>query len=281
VSKIRVLIAEDFLPFQKMIGWILQDMPQVEVVGVAADGLEAIQKAQELQPDLIIMDIGLPKLNGMESARRILAVKPQSKVLFLTQETSGRVVHNAFQLGARGYVIKDRLVHELPVAVSAVLEGKRVVSAGLLLDSSNSFTTRGLEPVWSLNKITSSRTKSRQSEQTLSDEHQVYSLQVYSDEATLLDSAVNFIKTALRDGESVLVVGNEPIQDRLSSKLQLAGVDLATIAQCRNYISLNSEELMSQFIPHDMPRSARYATLFQLPPGQQMQTLVIALPKHC
>jgi DNA-binding NarL/FixJ family response regulator len=100
VSEIRVLIAEDFLPFQKMIGWILQDMPQVEVVGVAADGLEAIQKAQELQPDLIIMDIGLPKLNGMESARRILAVKPQSKVLFLTQETSGRVVHNAFQLGA-------------------------------------------------------------------------------------------------------------------------------------------------------------------------------------
>jgi DNA-binding NarL/FixJ family response regulator len=88
-SDVRVLVVEDFLPFQKMIGWILQEMPTLEIVGIAADGLEGIQKAEELQPDLIVMEIGLPRLKGMESAQRILAVKPQCKVLFLTQETSG------------------------------------------------------------------------------------------------------------------------------------------------------------------------------------------------
>jgi DNA-binding NarL/FixJ family response regulator len=102
-----------------MIGWILQEMPTLEIVGIAADGLEGIQKAEDLQPDLIVMEIGLPRLKGMESAQRILAVKPQCKVLFLTQETSGRVVHNVFQFGAPGCVIKDHLVNELPVALLA------------------------------------------------------------------------------------------------------------------------------------------------------------------
>lgn len=103
----------------------------LHVISEASDGLEAVEKAQQLRPDLILMDIGLPKLNGLEAARRILGLDPSAKIVFLTQETDIHVVREAFSLGACGYVLKQQVETELLPALAAVLEGRRFVSRGL------------------------------------------------------------------------------------------------------------------------------------------------------
>src|SRR6266850_7865867 len=87
VSSIRVLVVEDYEPFRRYVCSTLGKIPGLHVVGLASDGLEAVQKAEELQPDLVLLDIGLPTLNGIDAARRIGKVAPQSKILFLSQES--------------------------------------------------------------------------------------------------------------------------------------------------------------------------------------------------
>jgi DNA-binding NarL/FixJ family response regulator len=256
VSKVRVLNVEDFLPFQKMIGWVLQQMPNLEVVGTAADGVEAIQKAQELQSDLIIMDIGLPKLNGLEAAREILKVSPQCKVIFLTQEASVGVIENAFQLGARGYVIKDRLVKELSLAVRAVLDGKRFVSSGIVPDSSVSLFDSELESTQNFNKEIKSATLPAQPSQA-----RCHELQVYSNETILLDSAARFVKAAIGNGESVLLMAGETVRSSLFLSLQPDGIDRVAVAQRGSYISLDAREMISLFMVNGMPDAVRFVEL--------------------
>jgi len=96
-----------------------------------SDGLEAVLKAAELQPDLILLDIGLPGLNGIEAARQIRKLSHKSKILFVSQESDADVVQEAFRIGALGYVVKAHAGSDLLRAVEAVCQGKRFVSAGL------------------------------------------------------------------------------------------------------------------------------------------------------
>jgi DNA-binding NarL/FixJ family response regulator len=97
----------------------------------AFDGEEAVQKAKELQPDLIIMDIGLPLLNGIEAARQIRSVSPDSKIVFLTCNNLTDVAREAFNAGAGAFVVKHDAADELIPAVEAVLQGRRYVSKHL------------------------------------------------------------------------------------------------------------------------------------------------------
>jgi DNA-binding NarL/FixJ family response regulator len=127
----RVLLVEDFEPFRQFIHTTLQET-ELQVVGEAWDGLEAVQKAEELQPDLILLDIGLPFLNGIEAARHIRKLSPQSKILFVSQESSPDVVEEALSSGAMGYVIKAHAGRELLVAMQAVREGRQFVSSGVV-----------------------------------------------------------------------------------------------------------------------------------------------------
>ena len=94
-----------------------------------SDGLEAVRKAKELMPDLILLDIGLPTLNGIEAARRIRNLAPESKIIFSTQETSADIVQEAMRLGAWGYVFKLHAEAHLLLAIDSVLSGKRFVSS--------------------------------------------------------------------------------------------------------------------------------------------------------
>lgn len=110
---------------------MLRKRSGLQIVGETADGLEAVQKAEELQPDLVVLDIGLPSLNGIEAARRIRKLSPESKILFVSQESSGDVVQEALALGALGYVVKTHAGSELLAAVEAVCQGRPFVSAGL------------------------------------------------------------------------------------------------------------------------------------------------------
>lgn len=131
-SSIRVIVVEDFPPFREFICKELGKWPNFQVICEVSDGLQAVQKAKEHQPDLILLDIGLPTLNGIAAARQILKLAPESKIIFVTQESSPAVVQEALNLGARGYVVKTRAAIDLLAAVEVVLEGRQFVSGGIV-----------------------------------------------------------------------------------------------------------------------------------------------------
>jgi DNA-binding NarL/FixJ family response regulator len=128
---IRILVVEDFEPFRRFVCSALGEQPELQIVGVASDGLEAVQKAEELQPELIVLDIGLPSLNGIEAARRIRTLSPESNIIFVSQESSAEVVEETLRLGARGYVVKRRAGIDLLPAIEAVRGNRQFVSSGL------------------------------------------------------------------------------------------------------------------------------------------------------
>ena len=125
----RVLVVEDYEPYRQFIRSTLRKRPELQIIGEVTDGLEAVQKAQQLKPDLILLDIGLPTLNGIEAARRIRDLSPKSKILFVSANRSWDIVEEALRAGAGGYVVKSDAAGELLPAVNAVLGGKRFVSA--------------------------------------------------------------------------------------------------------------------------------------------------------
>jgi DNA-binding NarL/FixJ family response regulator len=125
---IRVLLVDDHEPFRRFVRTTLNARPGTEVVSEVSDGLEAVHKSQELKPDLIVLDIGLPGLNGLEAARRIRKLSPPSIILFLSQESSPEVIQEALSIGALGFVIKVCAARDLMVAVDAVLRNQQFVS---------------------------------------------------------------------------------------------------------------------------------------------------------
>jgi DNA-binding NarL/FixJ family response regulator len=106
LSSIRILLADDVEGWRHQVRLLLQARPEWQVIAEASDGPETIQKAEELKPDLIVLDIGLPILNGIEAARRIRQLSPSSKVVFLSQNNDRDVVRAALGMGALGYVHK-------------------------------------------------------------------------------------------------------------------------------------------------------------------------------
>jgi len=130
-ESVGVLVVEDYEPFRQFISKVLQNGAGMRVVAEAADGLQAVRQAQELHPDLILLDIGLPALNGIETARQILKISPSSKILFVSENHSSEIVQEALSTGACGYVLKSDVATDLLPALKAVLEGKRFVSANL------------------------------------------------------------------------------------------------------------------------------------------------------
>lgn len=131
MSDVKVLIVEDFAPFRRFICSTLLKNPNLRVVCEVSDGQEAVQRAKELRPDLILMDIGLPTLNGIAAARQIRVFLPDVKIIFVTQESSADVMQEALNVGAQGYVVKTSAQTDLLAAVGAVLEGRQFVSSGL------------------------------------------------------------------------------------------------------------------------------------------------------
>jgi DNA-binding NarL/FixJ family response regulator len=126
-----ILVVDDFEPWRKLMRSILQRRPELRVVAEIADGMEAVQKAQELKPDLILLDIGLPNLNGLEVASRIRQVDPGARIIFLTQNRNKEVARAALSNGAKGYVLKADAGEELWPAIKAVLQDKQFISSGL------------------------------------------------------------------------------------------------------------------------------------------------------
>jgi DNA-binding NarL/FixJ family response regulator len=131
LSAIRILIADDYADWRRQVRLLLQARPPWQVIAEASDGSGAIQKAAELKPDLILLDISLPELNGIEAARRIRQLSPSSKIVFLSQNNDRDVVRAALSTGAWGYVHKTNALSELLPAMDAVLRGEQFVGNSL------------------------------------------------------------------------------------------------------------------------------------------------------
>ena len=222
------------------------------VIGVASDGLEAVQKAEELQPDLILLDIGLPSLNGIEVARQIRKFSPKSKILFVSQESSAEMVQGALGTGAQGYVLKGDAGRELLEGVNAVLRGEQFVSGRFAghdftgaSDAAASHSVRSTAVVGSL-------------QQDIKIAH--HEVGFYSADRRFLDDLTQFIGAGLRAGNAAIVVSTESHRDSLLPRLQAYGLG-AAIEQGR-YIALDAADALSTFMINGMPDPARFLNLF-------------------
>ena len=129
---VRILVVDDFEPFRRYVCASLQTRPEWQVVAEACDGAQAVQMAEEMKPDLILLDIAMPGVNGIEAATRIATVAPGATVLFLSQQTHPDVVAAALSNGAKAYVLKANAGRELVPAVEAALQGRRFVGSGVM-----------------------------------------------------------------------------------------------------------------------------------------------------
>lgn len=132
MSAIRILVVDDHEVVRRAICSLLSNDPTLDVICQASDGEQAVLKAEELQPDLVLMDISLPGISGIEAAKRIARVSPNSLILFLSQHDSVQMVKDALHAGGHGYVAKMDAGAELLDAVRTVREGKRFVSQRIL-----------------------------------------------------------------------------------------------------------------------------------------------------
>lgn len=125
-----ILIADDFAAFRRLIRSKLEENG-FQIVAEASDGVEAVAQAAHLHPDLVLLDIGMPNLDGIKAAAQIRTVAAESKILFLSQFTDPAIVQSALSDGAMGYVYKSEIIRELLPAIEAALAGQRFVSAVL------------------------------------------------------------------------------------------------------------------------------------------------------
>jgi two-component system nitrate/nitrite response regulator NarL len=130
-ASVRVLVVDDYEPFRRFVRSTLQKRPELQIIGEASDGLEAVQKAAEMKPDLILLDIGLPTLNGIEVSRRLSTIVPNATILVVSQDNDADVARAVLSDGASGYVVKLDANRELLPAVEAVLLGGQFVSTSL------------------------------------------------------------------------------------------------------------------------------------------------------
>jgi DNA-binding NarL/FixJ family response regulator len=116
-----ILIVDDSAAWRTCVRGILEKQPELQIVAEACDGVEAVHRATELHPDLVLLDIGMPVMNGMDAAGKIRRVSPRSKIVFLTQENNADIRDAALEAGAHGYILKSNAERELLGTIAAVL----------------------------------------------------------------------------------------------------------------------------------------------------------------
>jgi DNA-binding NarL/FixJ family response regulator len=248
---IRILVVDDSAPWRRFVSTIAQKEPGWHVVGEVSDGLEAVQKAEELTPDVILLDIGLPTLNGIEATRQIRKVAPNSKILFVSAYDDLDIVEGALNTGASGYVVKANGA-ELARAVEAVFEGKRFVSSRLKgLTSADAEDTPNdpgrSEVLASLSGLPGNM--------EIIPRHEV---QFYSDDAVFQLRVTNFIGAALKAGSAAIVFATKPHRDSILQGLKAQGVDVEAVIQSGAYVSLDAAEVLSTFMVNDWPDTVRF-----------------------
>ena len=249
---IRVLVVDDYEPWRRFVATTFQADPELQIIGEASDGLQAIDQAQKLQPDLVLLDIGLPALNGIDAARQIRHLSPKSKILFVSENRTWEIAEKALWSGGKGYVVKSDAGKDLLRAVEAVLEGKQFISASLAGHDLGDLTEEDTTDDAHREKVCAPIPLQK----VEIDRHHEASF--YSDEHHLLHGLTQFIGAALKIGNAAILVATESHRDSLLPRLQAYGLDVAAAIQQGRYITLDAADTVSTFMANDLPDPARF-----------------------
>jgi DNA-binding NarL/FixJ family response regulator len=234
-TTIWILVVDDYEAWRRFIATTLGKLPQTRVIGEAFDGPSAVLSAQQLRPDLIVLDIGLPGLNGIEVARRIRELRLNSKILFLTENRSQEVVEEALRAGGNGYLVKTDAARELLLAVEAVLQDKQFMSSSLL---KNHLTDPSDQHGSDNDGGVPSSSERAEAERR-------HDVGFYFDDRNFLDDLTRFIGTALNAGNAAVVVATEAHREGLLPRLQAHGVDIFKAIEQRRYMALDAAAIVS------------------------------------
>lgn len=236
-SIFRVLVVDASESWRRFVWVTLQTNSRLQLAGEASDGFGAIQQAQQLLPDLILLDISLPTVNGIEAARLIREILPKSRIVFLSQNRSPEIAEEALQTGALGYVVKSDAAQDLLPAVEAALHGRRFISSSLGFDLVFPLQEAMIDPdhaeVLSNSAAQNVRHQSR---------HEVG---FYLDDESFLDDLTGFVGTAIRAGNVAVVVATEYHRVKLLPRLQLHGLDLVAAIEQQRYLALDAAAMLS------------------------------------
>jgi len=217
-----------------------------QIVAEASDGLEAIHKARELQPDLVLLDIGLPTLNGIETARQIRKHLAPTKIIMVSENRSRDIVQEAFRAGACGYVVKSDAGVDLLNAVKAAFRGERYVSTTLVGYG-----------------LTETVVDSGQSSCSVGNRrHSRHEVGFYSHDQQLLAGLMVFVGTALQVGNAAIVIATESHRDSLLARLQNSGVDINSAVEQGKYIALDAAGALATIMTGSEIDGVRFFTFF-------------------
>jgi DNA-binding NarL/FixJ family response regulator len=220
---LRILIVDDFEKFRRYLCSALGQDRRFEIVGQACDGMEAVQKAAELKPDLVLLDVGLPKLNGVQAARQIRKVAPVAKILVISQEFSFDVVKAALRSGALGYIQKLNVARELLPGIEAVLAERYFVPGTV----KQKFRETGGSPL----------------------RHEI---QIYSNVAGLVEGFADFAATELSMGKAAIVVATPSHLAGILQALRTRNVDVERAIETGILLPRDALETMSKFMVDGM-----------------------------
>jgi CheY-like chemotaxis protein len=220
---------------------MLQKQTELRVICEVPDGLEAVEKAAELQPDLILLDIGLPKLNGIEAARRIRELSPKSKIIFVSQESSVDIVQEALSLGAQGYVVKTHAGKDLLAAVEGVLQGKICLSLGL-----------------------SGRHFMGPTEAMAGENERTHVVQFYTDDNYWRDNVGEFLCATVSEGKSIVICATPPHVVAVRQSMQAHDIDVQQLEKLGRFITLDAADTLLKFMNFDVPDQGKFESLLGL-----------------
>lgn len=231
---LRIQVVDDFEPWLRFVSNTLEKR-DLQIVLEVKDGLEAVYKAERLRPDLILLDIGLPTLDGIKAAQRIRDVAPNSKILFLTEQSCPEIAQAALDAGGAGYVVKSDAGRELLTAVNALRNGKRYIGPRLV--GQVFFSTLG---------------------DGAREDSNGHELQVYSSDDSFLDGLADFAVGGLTAGNAVVVVATETHRQGLFQKLETHGFNLEALIKSGTYVSVDAQKTLESFLVDDQPDPVRF-----------------------
>ena len=253
---IRVLFVDDYAPFRHFLRTTLRQNRELEIVGEASNGLDAIEKYQDLEPDLVLLDIGLPEMNGIEVTRRIRSLSPRAKILIVSQNRSWDIAEAALRSGASGYVVKSDAAEELLLAVESVLQGTRFLSTSLAGHNLGEFTDARNERH---HHTDNDEVLKRQKRVEISRRHDAG---FFSDDRQLIEDVALFVRNALKAGNAAIVVATSAHRSRLLEKLWEFDVDMDAAAEEGRYIALDAAGTLANCMANGMIDPVRFTKSF-------------------
>ena len=223
----RLLLVDDNPQLLQVVSGVLA--PDFEIVGTATDGEQALSTAPQLDPDVVVLDIEMPGLNGFQTARALKQAKVRASVVFLSSHHSDELVHEAFACDGRGYVVKTSLGSLLASALDHVLAGRRF---GPSLRSMLSPSIGG--------------------------EH---AMRLYSDEDSLLSGLADFFDGALRRGDATCVLAPREVREQLGAQLRARGWHVGGSSGHRRYLEADPAAALDRFMQDGFPDAERLADI--------------------